>query len=568
MDPESLKPQLIEAFPGIEEEVLIQCVSMCQMFNLSPEDLRYKWEAFMYNSAVKDQPISFFTASTARDLQKQLQRDLAKVNQTKAQTAKKTVTKTVTRSNVMGANPFAVPSGGRMQTRTGVKAEAPVTSLADYASSSASRPVNFAMPQDVESYRYRYMHEKLFERASILDEQIYNVAARIQQHYALKELGDPSVVSLDEVVVVGRIVNDGDTKLGESSILLESPRMVGSGARVPLEFDANLKIRCASKHGTGSTGIDFFPGMIVALKGKNGSGDRFVVSEVLRLPPLPTTSKSEVKKSLKSFVACGPFTFESDLDYKPLAQIIETVRTERPDLLLLLGPFVDSNHPFIKNGDVDMSPASLFRERISKPLARLEGDMPELVIVLVPSIRDMISSHVVLPQAALERDPELGLSRRCQLVPNPSTFSVNGFTIGATSVDILFHIRKDHFFKQALEIADEPSAESEDSMTMLCRQILEQQSFYPIFPAPREVHEDVNLSVLHLDLLKIKGAAPDILVFPSRLKEFQKIVDASIVINPALASKFNSAGTAACLSITRGPGTETQHSVKLVKLGT
>jgi DNA polymerase alpha subunit B len=145
---------------------------------------------------------------------------------------------------------------------------------------------------------------------------------------------------------------------------------------------------------------------------------------------------------------------------------------------------------------VDLTPASLFRERISKPLAQLEAELPEIVVAIAPSPRDLISSYVILPQAAIERDPELGLSRvralneplvtkanlrwdlqRCQLVSNPSTFSVNGFTVGATSVDVLFHIRKDHFFKLAPEISDEPNNEPADAMTMLCRQILEQQRY-------------------------------------------------------------------------------------------
>lgn len=76
-----------------------------------------------------------------------------------------------------------------------------------------------------------------------------------------------------------------------------------------------------------------------------------------------------------------------------------------------MGPFVDSNHPMIKAGRVDLAPAALFRECIAKPIARLELEVPELLVVIVPSPRDLISSHVVLPQAAVDRDPELGLSR-------------------------------------------------------------------------------------------------------------------------------------------------------------
>ncbi|KAG9127039.1 DNA-directed DNA polymerase alpha subunit pol12 [Ceratobasidium sp. 392] len=534
------------------------------MFNITPENLRYKWEALIYNSAVKDQPIAFFTANSARDLRQQLQRDVAKAGQNQAQTTKRTVAKKA----VKNTTSLATPSTTRTRVGGNVKAEPSTPSISSHPKIPSGRPVNFSLPQNSESYNYRYMHEKIHERASILDEQIDNVAETVKQHYKLDELGDPSTVTLDDVVVVGRIVNDGDAKLGETSTLIESSRMMGMGARVPLEFDADLKIRCASRRGTGSTGIGLFPGMIVALKGKNGSGDSFVVSEVLRLPSLPPIGKSDTGASLKAIIACGPFTFDSDLDYKPFNGVIDATRNEQPDLLLLLGPFVDSNHPLIKTGQIDLPPAVLFRERISKHLAQLEADMPELVIVLVPSPRDLISSHVVLPQAALERDPDFGLSRKCQLVPNPSTFSVNGFTVGATSIDVLFHIRKDHFFKQAPEIADEPDNEPADAMTMLCRQVLEQQSFYPLFPVPREVHEDVNLSVVHLDLLKFKGTAPDILVMPSRLKEFQKVVDSTVVVNPALAAKFNSAGSAVCCSISRNAGIGIQQSMKLVKLGT
>jgi DNA polymerase alpha subunit B len=81
--------------------------------------------------------------------------------------------------------------------------------------------------------------------------------------------------------VVGRIVADIDTvatsgpsKLGETSIALESSRMMGSGVRVPLKFNTPLKI-----HGSARAG--FFPGAIVSLRGRNGGGGWFSVTEVL-----------------------------------------------------------------------------------------------------------------------------------------------------------------------------------------------------------------------------------------------------------------------------------------------
>lgn len=83
------------------------------------------------------------------------------------------------------------------------------------------------------------------------------------------------------MVVVGRIVasaevaaTSGPSKLSEALIMLESSRMMGSGVRVPLRFGMPLKVH-------GSNRVGFFPGMIVALRGRNGGGGWFLVSEVL-----------------------------------------------------------------------------------------------------------------------------------------------------------------------------------------------------------------------------------------------------------------------------------------------
>lgn len=53
---------------------------------------------------------------------------------------------------------------------------------------------------------------------------------------------------------------------------------MGAGARVHLKFDPNVCLRGA-KQGIG--GVGFFPGAIVALRGKNGGGGWFTVTEVL-----------------------------------------------------------------------------------------------------------------------------------------------------------------------------------------------------------------------------------------------------------------------------------------------
>lgn len=96
------------------------------------------------------------------------------------------------------------------------------------------------------------------------------------------------------MAVVGRIVasteitgTSSPSKLNEASIMLESSRMMGSGVRVPLRFNTPLKIH-------GSNRVGFFPGAIVALRGRNGGGGWFLVSEVLPVSEISNTYLSSL----------------------------------------------------------------------------------------------------------------------------------------------------------------------------------------------------------------------------------------------------------------------------------
>ena len=72
--------------------------------------------------------------------------------------------------------------------------------------------------------------------------------------------------------------SSGPVKLNEASLTLETSRAMGSGIRVPFRFDPNVKVRGGKRE---AGGVGMFPGAIVALRGKNGGGGWFMVSEVL-----------------------------------------------------------------------------------------------------------------------------------------------------------------------------------------------------------------------------------------------------------------------------------------------
>ncbi|CAN0562753.1 unnamed protein product, partial [Laminaria digitata] len=106
-----------------------------------------------------------------------------------------------------------------------------------------------------------------------------------------------------------------------------------------------------------------FPGQAVAVQGVNGSGGRMVARGVIDgVPrPLPSSAPSELVRvqhgaelgggrALSIFAAAGPFTTSDSLVYEPLNDLLGAVRAARPDVVVLMGPFVDAEHPKVRGG--------------------------------------------------------------------------------------------------------------------------------------------------------------------------------------------------------------------------
>ncbi|KAI0250723.1 DNA polymerase alpha subunit B [Lactifluus subvellereus] len=563
---DELSNKLLEQFgdtPGCDNLFIEQCVDLCQTFNVSPLDLYYKWESIVLApNAIGQRYVDNGTPTAIRAI---IQSELTRAALAQGVKAEPGLRKT------RGAPLVGMLGlGSRMNTRLSgvglVDTAAPLRSqLPIPRSVGKAGTIKVAFEcLDIEEVsrdkrNYKYMYEKISERSGALDERIDKLADLVRQHYGLAELGDPSASTDEEVVVVGRITLDpeassGSGKLNEASLYIESSRMMGSGVRVPLRFIPNFKVRGGPK---GQANVGLFPGAVVALKGKNGGGGGwFSVFEVMALPLLPSTSSTVRGETLKqgteesSFsmaIACGPFTQDSDLLFKPWSSLFRGLMSQKPGVVLLIGPFIDSNNEKIKTGDVDQTPSELFHTQFTENLHDFLETSPHTLVLIVPSVRDVISHHCVYPQSPLSISGLSGDSR-IKLLPNPCRFSLNGVTFAVTSVDVLFHLRKEQLVMRAEEVESlevEGQSPATDTMASLSRHILQQRCFYPAFPSPLELSHEVNLDVSHLEHLELCHeealSAPDVLIVPSRLKHFSKVVDHTIAINPSFVSKYVSA---------------------------
>ena len=387
------------------------------------------------------------------------------------------------------------------------------------------------------------MHQS--KASEVLDNRIDEFQKIIQSQYELQEsaFGSAAKQSTGEIVAVGRIASDiPEGRLNAASLLFESSRRTGAGLRIPLKVDL-------ISHA-------LFPGQIVALKGINASGEYFAVKEVLEIPPLPPPASLPsviegfneklgivdgkdlgTSQALNMIVSAGPYTADDNLDFEPLHALCEKAKESYSDLLMLVGPLLDVEHPLIVSGDFDLPEdpslepdkatlTDIFRLLVGKPLSEVARVVPSITIVLVPSVRDVVNKHISWPQSNFIR-AELGLPKpQAKVVSNPVNVAINENLIGISAQDVLFDLRKEE------ALVGKPK--ESNLLARLSGHLISQRHFYPIYPPvnreklPRTGTEEgvptgMPMDTSYLELGDWLISSPDMLITPSLLPPFVKV---------------------------------------------
>ncbi len=301
------------------------------------------------------------------------------------------------------------------------------------------------------------MFTTIDERARALDRHLL----RLQNHFCgvlqipIEDLQPVGTASQETVWVCGRICCDtAQGKLNDKSVQLEGCRRDG-GRRVLLKLDQNLP-------------YSLFPGQVVLAEGVSSTGREFVAKRVISNIPQPKSQvdpnellKYQYSKSfqggapLSVVVAVGPFTTSDNLEYEPLRELLGKMLDKKPDVLILVGPFVDASHSSLADGvaklvneetnvEKILSYEMIFIKKIiSECLDEFFNEEPDIPtnIILIPSLLDAHHEHV-FPQAPFgDRDPvktpfyeehlgtldvpyskDTDMRKRVHLLPNPSMF--------------------------------------------------------------------------------------------------------------------------------------------------
>ncbi|KAL5007932.1 hypothetical protein ScPMuIL_013513 [Solemya velum] len=374
---------------------------------------------------------------------------------------------------------------------------------------------SYDLPTCLEK-RIKYMFQKLTDKAQVLNDLIEDIGMELKAAYEIEEYSHIGLPVQDQVTVVGRICCDCNGKLNAKSVLLEGSRETSAGKSIPLDL-------------TDLTEFSLFPGQVSAFDGTNATGMKFVAKKVypgicLPLPEIKVKPETDITK-LSVMIAAGPFTTSDNLAYEPLTELIKYIQRDKPDVCVLMGPFVDSRNEEIDKGHLGKTYEELFRTQM-EIIARMTEKV-QCKVLIVPSQRDVHHDFVYPQPPFVLKDFN---NKHIQFVSDPATICINNVVFGLTSTDVLFHLGQE-------EISFPPGGT--DRLGRLTQHLLTQHSYYPLYPQTEDMNVDHTLQELYGHM----PVTPHVLVVPSDLRYFIKDIKGCFCVNPGRLAKGQVGGT-------------------------
>ncbi|VDP25713.1 unnamed protein product [Schistosoma mattheei] len=280
-----------------------------------------------------------------------------------------------------------------------------------------------------------------------------------------------------------------------------------------------------------------YSGQPLLIRGVNPTGHSLGVMEIFQIPisKPPFINPDKCLGNLHIMVACGPYTLSNSHDPTGLFNLLRSVKQSKPHVLILLGPFVDSEHPGIQSYS-ETTYEELFQSRVNSVSEWCNHLSIRLIII--SSWRELHHDPVYptppIDKSWIEKTPHLVSTlssyEKVQFAPDPCLFQIGEYVFGLTSVDILKDLS-----------CEEISAgcSGSDRITRLCRHILASSSFYPVHPPDDGLPLDYPLWSQYAQF----PVTPHCLILPSKLRQFVKNVDGVLCINPGYVSRGEAFGS-------------------------
>ncbi|XP_076233741.1 DNA polymerase alpha subunit B [Calliopsis andreniformis] len=372
------------------------------------------------------------------------------------------------------------------------------------------------LPKDVV-----YMYEMLSKQGAVLSGNCENFGEQLCHIW--NETGATStnmryvrnVISISQMPfrTWGRISTVLDKSAGSKIVMLEGcKRSKGDNNAPIIRLDLG-----GIKH------YSVFPGQIVAVEGINTAGNALVAKELFVKGHAPLAESPQLTGDLKVYVAVGPFTQSDNLNYQPLWDLIERVTEDEPNILILVGPFIEYTHQEIKKCSLKDTYQDFFDKIVTRIMQSLQGKSTR--VILVPSNRDAHHDAVFpTPEFAIYPNKVGSNVTNLYSMTDPCIINVQGLHIGITSVDIVRHLGQQ-------EVSNTSGM---DRLARLADHVLSQATFYPLYPP----FPGLNLDTTLWKKYACFEQQPHIIILPSDVKYYCKVVNNSLVLNPERLQKY------------------------------
>lgn len=213
-----------------------------------------------------------------------------------------------------------------------------------------------------------YMYDTMQQKSNIAADRIFdigqlicnkliqdttnNFTAELYDQIARADVRNPSTIN-----TIGRICSEGI----EDKLQLNSTLLIGADEQrlrsVRLNFNRMKSFGKA---------YSLFPGQTVMVQGLNPRGEILYVDDIYTERILTHADTPKLTEDLHIVTAAGPLTSNADLNYDPLNDLIAYCKQHKPDVLILLGPFVEADHQLVQDFSMKISYETFFENRITQ----------------------------------------------------------------------------------------------------------------------------------------------------------------------------------------------------------
>ncbi|VDD92327.1 unnamed protein product [Enterobius vermicularis] len=366
--------------------------------------------------------------------------------------------------------------------------------------------VELCTPTSLSSSFSNYGSEKVMDRIEEICCSIELLSNEIAKNNEGLSFQPVDTVSSEPFTICGQIFDESGDRLTSSTCSIQTLDENVSSASVDLSKLSSYSL---------------FPGKVVAMKGTNKLGCSFTPTEIFE-PPLMSRATLNSQRgidNLSLWCAAGPFTSADSLSYEQLYDLLELANKQSPDVLILMGPFIDRTSKAARSPTLTRTFTETFESLLANTCEVLEQSNTRLI--LLPSRKDAVSLPFY-PVAPFEVGKECKKVLREDVVfpPDPAVLKIAGIEFAISTSEILQYLGRE-------EIHFSENSENEDRIARLFSHLIRQRSLYPLYPPPHDVAQSTPKSIKASKLSNI----PHIMILSSMLAPMIKVVDGCLCVN-------------------------------------